>query len=49
MVAVHAFNPSTQEAEAEVSPWVGVQTDLQSEFQDSKVYTKKPCLRKQIK
>jgi hypothetical protein len=38
MVA-HAFNPSTWEAEAKPG--------LQSEFQDSWSYTKKPCLIKQ--
>jgi hypothetical protein len=39
MVA-HAFNPSTWEAEA-------IQCVIQSEFQDSQDYTKKPCLEKQ--
>jgi hypothetical protein len=42
MVA-HAFNPSTQEAEAE-DFWVPGQPGLQSEFQDSQGYTEKPCL-----
>jgi hypothetical protein len=35
----HAFNPSTQEAEAG--------RFLCSEFQDSLGYTEKPCLEKQ--
>ena len=38
-VVVHAFNPSTWEAE------VG-QRGLQSEFQDSQGYTEKLCLEK---
>jgi hypothetical protein len=42
VVVVHAFNPSTWEAEAEV--WG--QPGLQSEFQDSQGYTEKPCLEK---
>jgi hypothetical protein len=45
-VVVHAFNPSTWEAEAggflsSRSAWC-----LQSEFQDSQGYTEKPCLEK---
>ena len=44
MVA-HAFNPSTQEAEA-VDFCVRGQPGLQSEFQDSQGYTEKPCLEK---
>jgi hypothetical protein len=39
-VVAHAFNPSTQEAEA------GGFLSLQSEFQDSQGYTVKPCLEK---
>jgi hypothetical protein len=40
-VVVHAFDPSTREAEAgEFLP------GRQSEFQDSQGYTKKPCLKK---
>ena len=42
MVA-HAFNPSTGEVEAD-DLWVGGQLGLQSEFQDSLVYTEKSCL-----
>jgi hypothetical protein len=38
-VVVHAFNPSTQEAETG-------QPGLQSEFQDIQGYTEKPCLEK---
>ena len=46
MVVAHAFNPSTQEAEAGGSPWVQVQSGLQSKFQDSQSsYTEKPCLK----
>jgi hypothetical protein len=48
-VVVHAFNPSTWEAEAGgfLSSRPAWTTDLQSEFQDSQGYTKKPCLKKQ--
>ena len=45
-MGVHAFNPSTWEAEAGVFLSWG-QSGLQSEFQDSQVYTEKPCLEKQ--
>jgi hypothetical protein len=45
-VVVHAFNPSTWEAEAG-GFWVRGQPGLQSEFQDSQNYTEKPCLKKQ--
>ena len=45
---VHAFNPSTQEAEAEVEAggylWVQGQPGPQSEFQDSQGYIEKFCL-----
>jgi hypothetical protein len=41
----HAFNPSTQEAEAGRFLVRG-QPGLQSEFQDSQGYTEKPCLEK---
>jgi hypothetical protein len=44
-MVVHAFNPSTQEAEAGGSLSSG-QPGLQSEFQDSQGYTEKPCLGK---
>jgi hypothetical protein len=43
MVA-HSFNPSTWEA-VQADFWVWGQPGLQSEFQDSQVYTKKPCLK----
>ena len=44
MVA-HAFNPSTQEAEA--GRFLSSRpAGLQSEFQDSQGYTEKPCLKK---
>ena len=47
MVA-HAFNPSTQEAEAGDTQWVQGQPGLQSEFQNSQdCNTEKPCLEKQ--
>jgi hypothetical protein len=47
VVVMHAFNPSTWEAEAGRSlssrpAW------SQSEFQDSQGYTEKPCLEKKI-
>jgi hypothetical protein len=41
-VVVHAFNPSTWEAEAGGF----LSSVLQSEFQDSQGYTEKPCLEK---
>ena len=44
-MVVHAFNPSTREAEAE-DFWVRGQPGLQSDFQDSQGYTEKPCLGK---
>jgi hypothetical protein len=44
---VHAFNPSTQEAEA--GRGVPGQPGLQSEFQDSQGYTEKPCLKNKNK
>jgi hypothetical protein len=48
VVAVHAFNPSTWEAEA--GRFLSLrQPGLQSEFQDSQGYTEKPCLKKQNK
>ena len=43
-VVAHAFNPSIQEAEADL--WIQGQLVLQSEFQDSQGYTEKPCLEK---
>jgi hypothetical protein len=43
MVA-HAFNPSTQKAEAGGSLSVQNQPGLQIKFQDSQGYTEKPCL-----
>ena len=45
-VMEHAFNPSTQEAEAGRSLWVPGQPGLQSELQDSQGYTEKPYLEK---
>ena len=42
---MHAFNPSTLEAEAGESLWVQGQPGLHSEFQDSLGYTEKPCLK----
>ena len=42
-VVAHAFNPSTLKTEAVF--WVRGQPGLQSEFQDSQGYTKKPCLK----
>jgi hypothetical protein len=44
---VHAFNPSTWEAEAgRFLSSVRGQPGLQSEFQDSQGYTEKPCPKK---
>jgi hypothetical protein len=43
-MVVHAFNPSTQEAEA--GRFLSSRPGLQSEFQDSQGYTEKPCLEK---
>jgi hypothetical protein len=47
-VVVHAFNPSTREAEA-IGFLSSRPPGLQSEFQDSQGYTEKPCLEKQKK
>jgi hypothetical protein len=44
-VVVHAFNPSTWEAEAGGFLSSG-QPGLQSEFQDSQGNTEEPCLKK---
>jgi hypothetical protein len=48
---VHAFNPSTWEAEAGrfLSLRQGLGKPLQSEFQESQGYTEKPCLEKKFK
>jgi hypothetical protein len=46
-VVVHAFNPSTREAEA--GGFLSSQPGLQSELQDSQGYTEKPCLEKRKK
>jgi hypothetical protein len=44
-VVVHAFNPSTWEAEA--GGFLSSRlSGLQSEFQDTQGYTEKPCLKK---
>jgi hypothetical protein len=47
-VVVHAFDPSTWEAEADRF-LSSRQPGLQSEFQDSQGYTEKPCLKKKKK
>ena len=45
-MVIHAFNPSTWEAEAgDLSQGQG-QPGLQSEFQESQGYTEKTCLEK---
>jgi hypothetical protein len=41
---VHAFSPSTQEAETGESPWVQGQIGPRSELQDSQGYTEKSHL-----
>jgi hypothetical protein len=47
-MVVHAFNPSTQEAEA--GEFLSSRPSWsQSEFQDSQGYTEKPCLGKKKK
>jgi hypothetical protein len=43
-VVAHAFNPSTQEAEA--GGFLSSTPGLQSEFQDTQGYTEKLCLEK---
>jgi hypothetical protein len=49
-VVAHAFNPSTQKAEADrFLSWRPAYTHLQNKLQDSQGYTEKPCLGKQIK
>ena len=46
-VMVHAFNPSTQEAEAGGSLiWVEASLVYMREFQDIQGYIEKPCLEK---
>jgi hypothetical protein len=47
MGEAHAFDPSTLEAEAGGFLWVQGQPGLQSKFQDSQGYIKKPCLQKE--
>jgi hypothetical protein len=42
-VVVHAFNPSTWEAEA--GGFLRGQSSLKSEFQDSQGFTEKPCIK----
>jgi hypothetical protein len=44
-VVAHAFNPSTWEAEAGGSPRDGGQPGLCSDFQDSRDYTERLCLK----
>jgi hypothetical protein len=44
-VMVQAFDPSTQEAEADRSLWVWGQPDLHSEFQDSQRYIVRLCFK----
>jgi hypothetical protein len=46
-VVVHAFNPSTWEAEA--GRFLSSKPAWSTEFQDSQGYTEKPCLEKQKK
>jgi hypothetical protein len=43
-VVVHAFNPSTREAEA--GGFLSSRPAWSTEFQDSQGYTEKPCLKK---
>jgi hypothetical protein len=44
-MAVHTFNTSTREAEAGESLEVEGQPGLQSKFQNTQGYKKKPCLK----
>jgi hypothetical protein len=46
-VVAHPFNSSTQEAEA--GRFLSSRPAWSTKFQDSKVYTEKPCLEKQNK
>jgi hypothetical protein len=47
-MVVHAFNPSTWEAETGRYLSSRGQPGLQSEFQDSQDYTEKPCLNNKL-
>jgi hypothetical protein len=44
-----AFNPSTLGGQRQADFWIRGQPGLQSEFQGSQGYTKKPCLKKKKK
>jgi hypothetical protein len=44
VVVVHAFNPSTWEADRWI--FLGLRSTWSTEFQDSQGYTEKPCLGK---
>jgi hypothetical protein len=47
-VVVHAFNPSTQETEAEAGGFLSLRPAWSTKrVQDSQGYTEKPCLEKQ--
>ena len=48
-MGAHAFNPSTREAEADGYLDVQDQSGLQSEFQDSRGYTVRLCLKQNTK
>lgn len=47
--AVHAFNPSPQEAESGHSPWIRRQPDLQIQVQAMEGYIVTHCLKKKKK
>lgn len=48
-MVMHAFDPSTWKADKAGRSLSSGQPGLQSEFQDSQVYTEKPCLQTKTK
>ena len=48
-MVVHAFTPSTHEADAGLFLWILGQPGLQSKLQDSQSHKEKPCLKNNLK